>query len=123
GSRTGRSRSCPESRGRRRSLDERPYRPDHLLRCGEIGTVAGRLQDNHPAVWEMAVDEFADLLRSDDVLAALEDEDRNVDAGQVVAVVGREGHAGKGLRDLRISAAETVGQFFPKLRPVRIAHD
>ena len=70
-----------------------------------------------------AVDEVADLLRGDDVFAALEDQRRHVDAGEVLAIVGGERHAGEGLGDLRIGAAEAVGQLLAQLGPVRIAHD
>ena len=60
--------------------------------------MAGRVQDDHPAVRKVAVDELADLLGGDDVLAALEDKGWNGDVRKILAVVGGEGHPREGLR-------------------------
>ena len=82
--------------------------------------MAGGLEHNHPAVRNGVVDEVADLLGGDDVFAALKDQRRHGDTGEVPAIVGGEGHASKRFGDLRIGAAEAVGQFLAELRPVRV---
>jgi hypothetical protein len=44
---------------------------DHLRGSAQVGTVPGRVQHDHPAAGDVAVDELADLLGGDDVLLAL----------------------------------------------------
>ena len=59
----------------------------------------------------------------DDVVAALQDERRRLQPRQVRAVVGQEGDARELLGDLRVGAAEAVGQLHAELRLVGRAHD
>jgi hypothetical protein len=69
------------------------------------------------------MNEFADLPGGDDVFAALKDERRDVNPGEVAAVVGGKGDPRKRLRDVRIGSAKAVGQFRTELGTIRIAHD
>lgn len=80
----------------------------------------GRVQDDHPAVGDIAGDKLTDLLGGDDVLAALEDERRNGDIRKVLAVVGGESHSSERFGDFGIRAAETIRQLLTELRPVGI---
>ena len=62
-------------------------------------------------------------LRGDRVVAALQDQRGGLQLRQVGAVVREEGDAREVLRDLRVGAAEAVGQFRAELGTVRIPHD
>ena len=58
----------------------------------------------------------ADDVGRDDVLAALQDQRRDGDAGEVGPVVGEEGDAGELAGDVGVGAAEAVGQLLGQLR-------
>ena len=57
-----------------------------------------------------------DRLRRNRVLRALEDERLGPHLRQVGPVVGEERHAGEVLGDLRVGAAEAVGELLAELR-------
>ena len=65
----------------------------------------------------------ADDIRRDHVVRALQDQGGHPDVGEVGAVVRGEGDPGEVPGDLRIGAAEAVGQLVAELRPVGVAHD
>ena len=73
----------------------------------------GGVQDDKFAAGDGAVNEFAHLLRGDDVLAALQDQRRDIHLGEIGAVVRLEGNAGERLGDFGIGAAKAVGEFLP----------
>src|SRR5690349_24546465 len=80
----------------------------HFVRRTEIWTMPRGLQENELALGNAPVDKLAGRLGRDHVLAALKDECRNIDLRQIRAVIGHEGHAGKGFGDLGIRPAEAV---------------
>ena len=78
------------------------------LRCGQWPTLSTMLQHR---VRQCLVQVLADRHRGDDVVAALDDERRCPQPGQVGAIVRQEGHASELLGDVGIGPTEAVGQF------------
>ena len=74
----------------------------------------GGLQKHDLTAWNAVLHELSNLLRGDDVLAALKDQRRNRDLGEIASVVGGKGDPRKCLCDFRIGPAEAVGQFLAK---------
>src|SRR5665213_647392 len=103
--------------------DIRPNGRHDLRRRTQVWAVPGRLEENDIAARNPAAHEFSDLLGRNNVFAALKDQGRYLDLGKVAPVVGCEGDTREGLGDLRVGAAEAVGQFLAEFRTVRIAHD
>ena len=91
--------------------EESPDGGDRLFGRAQIGAVPGGLQQHERAVRQLAVDVFADRSRRDHVLRALEDRLRAATPSRSRAIVGQERRAGEPLGDLRVRAAEAVGEF------------
>src|SRR6478752_5417496 len=109
----GHSRTCPRNH---RSGGHPTTRSDECAHCGddfirraEIGTMPGCLQYDHLAIRNTSIDVLTNFLARDDILAALKNERGNIDACQVASIVSREGNPCKGLGDVRVGSAETVG--------------
>jgi hypothetical protein len=88
-----------------------------------VRTMADVLDHMECALRQMTVKVFSDAARRDQVIAALQDEGGYLRERHVGAVIGEEGHACEVLGDLRVVAAEAVGQLLAQLRLVGRAHD
>ena len=86
------------------------------LRCGQCPVAASWVKR---AARDVLVHVPADDVGRDDVLAALQHQRRDVDAGQVGPVVGEERDPGELPGDVGVGAAEAVGQLLGQLRAGR----
>ena len=69
-----------------------------------------RLHEYQRAALQILVNEFADLRRCDDVVAALKYQRPSRHLAQVRAIVGHKRDAGESLRDLWVRPTKTVRQ-------------
>src|SRR5580698_8283030 len=96
---------------------------DDLCWRAQVWAVPGGFEEHDLAARDAASHELSDLLRGNDILAALKDQGWNCDLGEITSVVRCEGDARECLCDLRIGPTKAVGQFLAELRMVRVAHD
>src|ERR1700761_7798224 len=83
----------------------------------------GRPHENQLAVLYISMDIFADLVRRDDVIAALKYERAGHNPAKIRAIIGREGDPGECFCNLGIGSAEAVGQLDTQFWAIHISHD
>src|SRR5689334_17770754 len=86
------------------------HRVDTGARRAQVRAVPDVVDDPQGSVRQGPLQVLADRDRRDQVLAALHDEGRRDELRNVCAVVGQERGAREVLRDVRVGAAEAVGQ-------------